>query len=445
MSKLDEIKIDLNRKLNEQRQRSEARLQAERESLRAQILRNFQSAPPADLERRTAGVVAGWRQPSQSVPVNALLDISSSSQLRQLDEAFVASFNLASYYPPDLLYYPTVYCETLEEFFTPMLEQMDASPEMRTEELARRVSEAQEFARVRGGGILGYNLPGRGAYLNGWLFAFQGGISPRQAFSHPDIKPHILETTAHEKLGHGFLAVYSALGQAKTRLGLSQMDIARQFGLRTSDDPASSLRAEQAGLLFLASQLVEEGWATWVEACMARSFPGGGAGRRYDLGVVRDLIKSLPRNFPERAETQKALNGVICNLFDAQASDIGSLHQAVMVLEMIGSGALDDYIFSALGQPLRYVFGDLLACQAEVNLGPACVPYAALIACSVNFDPASTSLSDLRDRLARDPRVHPDARFAALSRLKLEQKNDVRALAGRATGELSFSVPKELK
>jgi hypothetical protein len=83
--------------------------------------------------------------------------------------------------------------------------------------------------------------------------------------------------------------------------------------------------------------------------------------------------------------------------------------------------------------------------QAEHNLGPLCVPYAALIAAYVTFDPASMGRIDLEDALNTNERFNPNVRMAALSRLKLNDKNSVSELTSRAASELSFSIPAELR
>jgi len=438
MSKLDEIKTSFADKLDAARQQHAARLKADLQELRARLLREFKPSIPADLGSRLGRLAVP--SPAVKRPVQFQVDISTYDSLRQIDEAFFQAFHLSDYYSVSRLNYPTLYCETLEEFYTPIVSQMDLSPEARRGELQRLIEAAQEAARQNSGGILGYNLPGKGAYLNGWLFAFRQGLTPRQAFEHPEIFLHIMQTAAHEKLGHGFLNVYSALGEVKTRLGLTQAEIARKFGLRGADDPVSSLRREQANLLYLASQLLEEGWATWVETYLARTALGQGRHPRYTLQQVVEAVQSVT----EQADACQALLGALALLFSAEAVPIEMLHQAVMIIEMLG-GMLDEFLDEQLGQPLRYEVGELLFVQAEANLGAGCAPYAALIAANITFDPAAVSLADLRDLLSRDPRLNPDARLAALSRLKLDKKDDVRGMAKVAAAQLSFSVPKELQ
>ncbi len=445
MSKLDEIKTSFESKLEETCQQHATRLETEQQELRARLLHEFAPAIPADLGSRLGRLAKSGMPPVVvQPPVQFQVDISSYESLRQVDTAFFQTFHLSDYYSPSRLNYLTVYCETLEEFYTPIVAQMDLSPEARRAEVQRLAKDAEEAARQNGGGILGYNLPGTGAYLNGWLFAFRQGLTPRQAFEHPETFLHILETAAHEKLGHGFLNAYSALGEVKTRLGLNQVEIARKFGLRGADDMVSSLRREQANLLYLASQLLEEGWATWVETYLARSALGLGQHPRYTLQKVLDVVQSLPARQPEQAEARQTLLGALALLFSAEQVPIEMLHQAVLIVAMV-AGDLDGMLGEKLGQPLRYAVGELLLTQAEANLGAQCTPYAALIAANLTFDPAQVSLSDLRDLLSRDPRRNPDTRLAVISRLKLDRKDDVRAMAKMAEAQLSFSIPKEMQ
>lgn len=440
MTELDDVKNNFEKKLEAQRAAHSERLNKELSSLRSNLMRDFKNSLPSNFGTLTVG-----SRPPVSSPSHALVDLSGSVNLQDLDEAFIQTFNLGRYYPLAQLRYPTVYCESLEEFFQPLVKQMNLSASARQVELKRLVAEAQETAKkYKGGGIFGYNLPGIGAYLNGWLFTYGMKLEPTQAFSHPELARSIFATAAHEKLGHGFLFVYSALGQVKTRLGLAQFDIASRFGLRTTDDPTASLRLQQSNLLFQASQLLEEGWSTWVENMMVRAAGKNEPRSRYQIKQVVDAIQSLPANLAERNEIQKLLTGCLGVLFGEQPVPMESLHQAVMIVNALGN-ELNEYFSEKLGQPLRYVAGELIMSQAENNLGMECVPYAALIAANVSFDPAAISLGDLRDLLGHDPRLHPDARLAALSRLKLPAANDIPSLVRSASEALSISVPKELQ
>lgn len=458
MTNLDDIRSSFESKLDERTQQRKTRLNTELAALREQLLRQAKTALPADIANRLAGFDERIKTRRSGVSggppvlshlevpgVQALLDISRADQLRQLDNAFAEIFNLSAYYPLQPLKYPTVYCESLEEFFIPIVGQLNLSPQARKTEMERLMAEAQRIAQeTNGGGILGYNLPGQGCYLNGWLFVYGRNLPPRAAFEHPELLRRVLGTAAHEKLGHGFLSAYSALGQTKVELGISLLEIARRFGARPSDDPVASLRQEQAELLNMASQLLEEGWATWVETFLAANLMESGVHPRHSIEAIVQAIENLPGEIPERGKIQGALYGALELLFGEEDVPIELIHQAVMTVEMLGS-QLDAYFGSALGQPLRYAAGELIMVQAGANLGPVCVPYAVLIAANVSFDPEEISLSDLREMFATKPNLNPDARLAALSRMRLEQTNSVSELAGRAESELSFSVPKELK
>ena len=444
MSKLEDMKNSFERKLDATRNKQSSRLEADLQTLRSVLLREFSTSLPSDLRRQAGVVAAGFASKPAPSSAQPLLDMTSSSQLRQIDDIFTETFRLNDNYPINRLRYPTIYCETLDEFFSPLVEQLDLSPEGCQAELNRLMTDAKEQADKHGGGMLGYNLPGIGAYINGWLIAYHQDFSPHEAFSRPEALHRILGTATHEKLGHGFLSVYSALGRVKNHLGLTQMDLARKFGLRTADDPTASLRREQANLLFLSSQLLEEGWATWVETLLAFSIFGSGSHPRSDLQKVIEAINELPSNLPQCEEIQQSMLGAILLLFGEEDTSLETLHKAVIVLEMIGI-QLDELLAPKLGQPLRYLIGELLLYQAEINLGALCVPYAALIAAGVTFDPAQVGLSDLRDLLNRDPRLNPDARMAAISRLHLERKDDIHGMATRIAAQFSFSIPKELQ
>jgi hypothetical protein len=435
MSNFDEMKSAFEKKLTAKSDEHAARLDAD-----LRVLREIIPPLSADLPEQVRSLGANWGLPA--APTRQPLDISSSAHLRLLDEDFIQVFNLSAYFPTYKLLYPTVYCQTLEEFFGHLAAQMDISEANRQNAIRQQAQEAEASADK--GGIFGFNLPGKGAYLNGWLFAHNTGFSPEQAFGHPAILRHILATAVHEKLGHGFLGVYSALGQVKTRLGLEQAELASRFGLRTADDPTSRLRLEQHNLIYAVSQFVEEGWSTWVERSIEARLTRDASPRRYTPQQVMEVLKSLPSNLPDRRQLQQQAEWAMVVLFGEKRGDAQSMLQAVIVLAQLGQWL--DLVFSAkLGQPLRYVVGELFFNLAEFNLGPDCMPYLALVAANVTFDPSKLGLNDLQSLLSIDPRLHPDARLAMLSRLELSEKNNLREFAGRAQSELNLAIPDALK
>ena len=454
MSKLDEIQSSFARKLDEQTSRQEKRLEVDLQALRAALPRQVQPALPQEVARRLENYEAeraARRAAAAAVPalrpaVAARVDLHSIAALDELDMAFTQAFRLADYFPANRLNYPTVYCETLEEFFTPLLNQLKISPDARQAELSRLVREAEEMARqTQGGGMLGVNLPGQGCYLNGWLLAYGTNSSPRAALQVPELLRRILETAAHEKLGHGFLDMYSTLGAVKTQLGLTMIELAGQFGLQAADDPSASLRQQQHNLLFMISQLLEEGWASWIETWLGRGVLKSTSRPSYSISGLVQAIQDLPVDLAERQEIEELMMAALEILFAPQEQPLSNLHRAVLFFEQLHDTNLDTFFAHQLGQPLRYVIGELLLMQVEANLGAACAPYASLIAANIHFDPQQVGLSDLQILLMQDARLHPDARLAALSRLKLERPGDVGELARRAEAQLSFSVPPELK
>jgi hypothetical protein len=446
MPGIEDIQSNFERKLDAHQAASEERLREDLAALRAALLVEAKNLPlPAaagpDL---LAGFDNRMHQALARRPAQGLVDFSPSPRLAELDTVFIRQFDLARYYPAERLRYLTIYCETLAEFFTPIVESMNLSPQARQQELSQMMAKAKYEAVVEGKGTYGVNLPGVGCYLNGWLFALGKGITPRAALDQA-LYRDILETAVHEKLGHGFLGEYSALGAVKTDLGLAKAQIAEQFGVRPADDPSASLQLLQHNLLFNISQLLEEGWATWVAGYLSQACLGGDPRPRYSLDAIVKVIKDMPLTLlPDVKDTQNKLLYSLDIVFGPQDAPLEVLNQAVNILEFDGA-LLDDYVGDKIGQPLRYAVGERIMMQAEINLGAGCVPYAALIAANVTFDPARISVNDLSVLLKADPRLNPDTRLVAISRLEPESRDDVPGLAKLAAAQLSISIPAELR
>lgn len=448
MTDIDEIRDGFAQKLDSSRAAREDRLREDLESLQPLPPSIFRPVSPGDVAGRIERIIAaaagpGKPRPSLTAFQQALVNITHADPLRDLDKAFLKTFNLPAYYPAGKLAYPTVFCETLEEFFTPFLAGMNYSDAALTRELGRMMAEALGGAN-KGGGIFGVNFPGQGCYLNGWLFGFLENMPPREVMRSPEAVKSVLGTAAHEKLGHGFLSAYSKLGQLKTELGLSVVQIASRFGLAPADDAADRLRYDQKNLLFTVSQFLEEGWATWIENHMLEKVIQGEHQRRHSFEKIVEAVQGLPREIQNIDRVEQSFLAALGVLFSEEEVPLEVILRAVVYLEKAGL-ELDGYFSAAINQPLRYALGELLCVQAAANLGEECLPYAALIAANVTFDPARISLADLQNLLFDDPRLNPDARLAAISRLKLEQPGSLQELAGRVNSQLSFSIPPEIR
>ncbi len=456
MTNLDNLKSTFGNKLDQRAEQQKSRLDADLQALRQQLLRQAKPLIPADVARRLDGAEARVQNQRRAASeptfpsarqalVQPLLNLEGSKTLQELDHVFAQHFDLGSYFSTYRLNYPTVFCETLVEFFTPIVEHLNLSAQARQGELERMITQAQTMAdESKGGGIFGYNLSGVGCYLNGWLFVYGVDASPRQGFEIPQVLERVMSTAIHEKLGHGFLDAYSALGEVKSRLGVSLADTARRFGYHAADDPVTSLRQDKAILLNMASQLLEEGWATWIAAYLLGHLSQSSPQHHYEIGALVEAIQALPTEIPNRQEISDSLLAALALLFGPEDVPSELLHSVVMIMDVVGA-QLDGYFGATLGQPLRYVVGELIYSQAAYNLGPLCVPYAALIAANLSFDPQEISLSDLREMLFSKAQVNPDTRMAALSRLSLSKPNNVKELASKAEAQLSISVPQVLK
>lgn len=377
-------------------------------------------------------------------PVSAQVDFSGDGRLRELDHQFVQLFNLEKYFSTNALTYPTVFCETLEEFFAPILAAQSYSDESKKDQIKEMIKETQQTAKeTNGGGVLGFNLPGTGCYLNGWLLSYGKKFPPKEALDDPQSLRKILSVAAHEKLGHGFIACYTNLGRTKENLGRSLIDVAEKFGLNPAQSATDRLRLEQASLLRQISQLLEEGWATWIETYLSKTILGIGRHPRHSLTTIAQAIEELPQKMEHRKDAQQALYAALEVIFGDEDYPGNVILEIIKIIHFFGEN-LDDHFSNHLGQPLKYALGELIMMLAENNLGDKNALYAAIIAGSVDLNPAQVSLADLRELVASDPRLNPDARLVMVARLHLNTENDVRELASQAKSVWSLQMPMEL-
>lgn len=447
MTSLDDIRNRYSQKLDQQISDRDDRLKAEIQELQDYLGRRAVLGKPAELTtniRQIETSIAAQRHSSSLVPPNyELINLTNSSPLQNLDNLFIQTFDLANYYPTEQLVYPTIYCETLEEFYQPFLEKLNYSKKVRESEFSRMISEAQKRAAL-GGGTKGVYFASRGCYLNGWLFGQSWKIPPGEYAQHPEMLIDVLGTAAHEKLGHGFLGEYSALGKLMTNLDLSLVKIASLFGREPADDPGSKIKYEQNTLLFDISQFLEEGWATWIQNyTIERHFQKSLQSNRSVENLVA-LVQNLRINSDNKLAVEGSLITALNILFSDREESTTDIVRAVDYLALM-SPDLDPYCGHVFNQPLRYVLGELICKQCENNLGEICVPYAALISGNVTFDPAKMGIADLSALMKNDLRYYPDARLVAISKIKLHQKGSVQELIDRVSSELSFTIPPELR
>jgi hypothetical protein len=386
----------------------------------------------------------------------AMVDLYRAYDLEAIDRLMAEHFELARYFPDKSLTYPTVYCETLEEYFQPHVEYMDVSDPTKQRLMDQLRQEAEEVAELRpGSGEFGVHWPGRGCYLNGWLFAYGRAADARSALADPALLPYILATAAHEKLGHGFITEFTSAGQEKKELQLWRHEIGSRFDIQVVDSPQATLLHEKWSILFQSSQHAEEGWAMWIQNYMLRRLQDlrvegeeidfGRATREYSLDRALDALKQIEFKHQD-TELRKVAHWVresVQRILLQPEIDLQTLHQAVLALQEYGP-QLAQPIGELLGQPPSYVVGLLVCGKLEEVLGTKCVPYALAIACNLSYDLGEISNSDLARLVHDDPRLNIDSRMVQLTRLELENKNSIEELAQVAREALNLSPPPEL-
>jgi hypothetical protein len=378
----------------------------------------------------------------KSTPIRGLFDFSQDNRLEQVDHEFIRIFDLNRYYLSASLLYPTIYCETLQEFFDPIIDLQTLSDKQKRDLLDKLCEQAELSAHQ--GGMYGFNLPGKGCYLNGWLFAKPHDITAKQALEVPQVFERIITTAVHEKLGHGFLDLFSELGKVEASLGANNLKIAEEFGLQAAADPMVQIRQQQYRVLLQSSLFQQEGWATWVESYFDAYLFGKSPHPKYDADELIKAVKDMPDVNKDQKFNKNLTEKSIAIILGLPNPEPELVMWAINALHVIDI-EYEEYFTSVLHQPLRYVLGELLMSKIETNLGPVCVPYAALIAGNITLDPSEISLADLRELFTSDASLCPDARLVRIATLKTEVKNNVETLAKMARDNLSLQVPHRLQ
>jgi len=388
-------------------------------------------------QRLQASVDQAQKRPS---PIHARIEVTDEAQFKELDQYFFDAFNLNKYFPKDSFSYPVIYCESLEEFYEAWLSDQKLSRKEKQKWIKSLVEEC-ESNLARGGGVIqGVDVSGVGCYLNGWLFGKKYNIHPKVALKIPEIAEEIAEVAIHEKIGHGFLSMFSALGQAINALGTRNVKEAEQYGLEVSTDPLHKLRQKQYDALLWSSIFQQEGWATWIESYFAAFFYQIRSHPKYQFGQLRDAINAIKTGNDEEKSLKQSLRAAFEALFDDNLYPPEGL---LLILDVFkqAEAQLFDQLTKLLGQPLRYVVGQLLMYRVEMNAGVQCVPHASLLAGNIKLDVKDVGLQDLKVLLSTDPISNTDTRLAMISKIKLKNLNDVVELARRCEEDLSMPVP----
>ncbi len=424
-------------RLKKQQEEREKKIESDLEDIFGKTLRNV--APPTPAE-------PAWQAPVAPVTpfVNARVDLTGDATLRKVDDLFIDKFELLKYLTGVNLNYPTIYAETLAEFWSPILEDVNLSPQAKAAVLEQSIAEAQQTARqTNGGGVFGVNLPGRGCYVDGWLFAYGTNKPPRAVLADPKIYGAIIGTVAHEKLGHGFITEFTPLGEEKKRVGLAQVEVAERSNVQVADTPQAVLLRDKNRIVHLSSQWTEEGWATWIETFLTQ----GPQAHKYRLDAVDKAVKEMARRGPDQRKIADAITRALQVLFSANAVTIADLHAALFSIKTIVTQVpwVNEFIGGILGQELQYVVGYLLVDRIAENAGWQTVPYAILIAANVSYDLDRISVSDLERVITSEPQLNVDSRMTALGRIMLRNRGSIAELAQAAKSGLSYALPKTLR
>ena len=394
-----------------------------------------------------------------SVKGAVALQASSSSLLRLVDQWTFEQFDLHRL-QAGAIASPTVFCETLEEFYGSFFAYRTLSPEEQARGVREEADRARKALAAGGGAVLGVNWPGRGCFLNGEAFArMHGKRDAQQALRDADSFPHILSTAVHEKLGHGLLTEFTTRGKEIRSVHLEQHEVARHFLRRKSDDPREALLQDKWNILLTSSKYAEEGFATWMEAEVLSyavlKVQGGvrvdeateGLAETANIYPVDWVVEKLREQEHEALEELAEAVAFLAAAGPAQRREVSQYlagafpHTDLTATNWERDEALDQLSQSIFGQPLHYVVGYTMIEKLEHKFGASCVPFALALAGNVSYGLEGLSNSDLRMALEQNPQLRMDVRLALLGTLDGVPKNDPDALYEVARRELSLTPP----
>ncbi len=443
--------MNIEEKLNEYRQKVN-QIQSIQTEKKEQILSQLRSLYDPDTLNGRENSRKTWQNLQTSLeqakgrptPILARIEVTDDDRFKKLDRFFFDTFNLHKYFPEKNFSYPVVFCETLEEFYEALVSDQKLSRKEKQHLIESLVKDCKQNLDKGAGVTFGVDISGVGCYINGWLYGKMTNLSPKAVLGVPEFAEKVAETAVHEKIGHGFLSMFSALGQTLNELGFRTVKDAEQFGLDVYTDPLHRLRLKQCETLLLSSFYQQEGWATWIESYFSAYYYQLKTHPKYQFELLKNAIESIKTKDKEETEIKQVILCAFLALIDEDPYPPEILLKMMEVLKFAGT-MFDDQLSAFLGQPLRYVMGQLLMYKVEINAGFQCVPHAALLAGNIKLDVKDVGLQDLNILLNSDPRLNADTRLVMISKLKLNNINDVSELATRCEEDLSMPVPANYK
>lgn len=374
--------------------------------------------------------------------MQARIEVTDEDQFTKIDKFFFDTFCMSKYFQVKDFSYPIIYCETLEEFFEAYISDLSLSRTGRGGKIDKLVKECEQNFKLGKSVIQGVDISGVGCYLNGWLFGAKFNLVPKAVLKIPEFAEKVAEVAIHEKIGHGFLTMYSTLGQTLNALGTRNVNDAEQFSREVYTDPLHSLRQKKYDALLVSSWYQQEGWATWIESYISSYYYKKISHPKYQFETLKNAIEALQTKNKEEQEFKQGLVVALVALLDDITYPPEVLLKLLDVFKQIPlTFNFNEQLTKTLKQPLQYVLGQLLMLKVEINAGMQCVPHAALLAGNIKLDANEIGLEDLKVLLNTEPRSNTDARLAMISKIKLTHINDVMELASRCEEDLSIPVP----
>jgi hypothetical protein len=355
----------------------------------------------------------------------------------------------------------TYYCDTLEDYVDVITRNLEISNTSREFILSYYKQQEEEAKKERVpsdySSVYGMNLPGIGFFINGHCFSYIFGIDSFHSIKENDeAYAAFLETVAHEKLGHGFIDLFTAYGKDIQKIKITNRLLSELFYYKKFDTPEGELSHEKWEILYHSTKFTQEGYASWIERYALLEMKKKSEFKyipfkRIDLNTISSILK-IPHKFETTNEFIENIsvfdeisNGLEKIFKEDVEFDKSIIPQTIRLLNDYGED-IDKLIRAEhpSWQGHAYEFGYLLMKKIEKKFGLFCVPLAVQIACNVKYGIDSISNTDLYRMVYEKPHLNIDTRLAKLSCLPEPEeisKNNIEYFSKQTRELLNFALP----
>ena len=373
--------------------------------------------------------------------------------LADIDPAMTYTFALDRFLPKSRATLPQIVpCNTSNDFAS-TLEQVLPGYKSRFPRWLEQV-HARPGKRIKGNPIshLALHIPQHATYINVWQLSKGQGGSLDQLLKQTHTLQKVVNATAAERWGHGFVESYTEWGKDLHEADLGAFHLARRLALSINESSAAAREA----VMSESAMFTTTGWSQWIGEYLAQrarsteEFKPTEKNRQLRLSQLWDALRRLFRVVPLELwaammgtpipgldrlvrGVKETLSWLLLNT-DLEA-DITNWHMRRMQCVALMAKRYEPELGSI---SIQSMLSQALLGKVEAHLGPMLVPYAVLLAANLDFSGRGDA-DDLRQWLDADVWQNVDARLLMLTKLDRSVKHNVTTLMSTAVHELGLA------